>query len=39
MPRRPAHEDPHLLGYEPRVHLDEILDRVAEYFRSDRARV
>jgi nucleoside-diphosphate-sugar epimerase len=28
-----------LLGYEPRVHLDEILDRVAEYFRSDRARV
>jgi UDP-glucose 4-epimerase len=28
-----------LLGYEPRVHLDEILDNVAEYFRSDRARV
>ena len=28
-----------LLGYEPRVHLDEILDKVAEYFRSDRARV
>jgi len=28
-----------LLGYEPRVHLDEILDRVAEYFTSDRARV
>jgi len=28
-----------LLGYEPRVHLDEILDRVAQYFTSDRARV
>jgi UDP-glucose 4-epimerase len=28
-----------MLGYEPRVHLDEILDRVAEYFTSDRARV
>jgi len=28
-----------LLGYEPRVHLDEILDKVAEYFTSDRARV
>ena len=28
-----------LIGYEPRVHLDEILDNVAEYFRSDRARV
>jgi UDP-glucose 4-epimerase len=28
-----------LLGYRPRVHLDEILDKVAEYFRSDRARV
>jgi len=28
-----------LLGYQPRVHLDEILDRVAEYFTSDRARV
>jgi UDP-glucose 4-epimerase len=28
-----------LLGYEPKVHLDEILDRVAEYFTSDRARV
>jgi UDP-glucose 4-epimerase len=28
-----------LLGYEPRVHLDEILDKVAEYFASDRARV
>ena len=28
-----------LIGYEPRVHLDEILDRVAEYFESDQARV
>ena len=28
-----------LLGYEPRVHLDEILERVIEYFVSDRARV
>jgi UDP-glucose 4-epimerase len=28
-----------LIGYEPRVHLDEILDKVAEYFTSDRARV
>ena len=28
-----------LLGYEPRVHLDEILDRVTEYFTSDQARV
>jgi UDP-glucose 4-epimerase len=27
-----------LIGYEPRVHLDEILDHVVEYFRSDRAR-
>ena len=27
-----------LTGYEPRVHLDEILDRVIEYFTSDRAR-
>jgi UDP-glucose 4-epimerase len=25
-------------GYEPRVHLDEILDRVIEYFTSDKAR-
>jgi hypothetical protein len=25
-----------LIGYEPRVHLDEILDRVIEYFTSDR---
>jgi UDP-glucose 4-epimerase len=28
-----------LTGYEPKVHLDEILDRVIEYFTSDRARV
>jgi UDP-glucose 4-epimerase len=28
-----------LIGYEPRVHLDEILDRVADYFTSDQARV
>jgi len=28
-----------LTGYEPRVHLDEILDRVIEYFMSDKARV
>jgi UDP-glucose 4-epimerase len=28
-----------LIGYEPRVHLDEILGRVIEYFTSDRARV
>jgi UDP-glucose 4-epimerase len=28
-----------LTGYEPQVHLDEILDRVIEYFTSDRARV
>ena len=27
-----------LIGYEPRVHLDEILDHVIEYFRSDKAR-
>ena len=27
-----------LTGYEPRVHLDEILDRVIEYFMSDKAR-
>ena len=27
-----------LIGYEPQVHLDEILDRVIEYFRSDKAR-
>ena len=28
-----------LIGYEPKVHLDEILDRVIDYFTSDRARV
>jgi UDP-glucose 4-epimerase len=28
-----------LVGYEPQVHLDEILDRVIEFFTSDRARV
>jgi UDP-glucose 4-epimerase len=28
-----------LLGYEPQVHLDEILERVIDYFVSDRARV
>ena len=28
-----------LTGYEPKVHLDEILDRVIEYFTSDKARV
>jgi UDP-glucose 4-epimerase len=28
-----------LTGYEPRVHLDEILDRVIEYFTSDKGRV
>lgn len=28
-----------LTGYEPQVHLDEILDRVIEYFTSDGARV
>ena len=27
-----------LIGYEPQVHLDEIIDRVAEYFTSTRAR-
>jgi UDP-glucose 4-epimerase len=27
-----------LVGYEPRVHLDEILDRVTAYFTSDAAR-
>jgi UDP-glucose 4-epimerase len=27
-----------LIGYEPKVHLDEILDHVIEYFRSDKAR-
>ena len=28
-----------MIGYEPQVHLDEILDRVAQYFVSDRARL
>ena len=28
-----------LIGYEPKVQLDEILDRVSEYFMSDKARV
>jgi UDP-glucose 4-epimerase len=28
-----------LIGYDPKVHLDEILDRVIEYFTSDGARV
>ena len=28
-----------LIGYEPKVHLDEILDHVIDYFTSDRARV
>jgi UDP-glucose 4-epimerase len=28
-----------LTGYEPKVHLDEILDRVVEYFTSDKGRV
>jgi UDP-glucose 4-epimerase len=27
-----------LTGYEPKVHLDEILDRVIEFFTSDKAR-
>ncbi len=27
-----------LIGYEPRIHLDEILDRVAAYFTSDKGR-
>jgi len=28
-----------LIGYEPKVHLDEILDHVIAYFTSDKARV
>jgi UDP-glucose 4-epimerase len=28
-----------LTGYEPKVHLDEILDRVVDYFTSDKGRV
>ena len=41
MPRRVPDLDRirRLIGYEPRVQLDEILDRVIEYFTSDRARV
>jgi UDP-glucose 4-epimerase len=27
-----------LMGYEPKVHLDEILDRVIAFFESDKAR-
>jgi UDP-glucose 4-epimerase len=41
MPRRVPHlgKIRALIGYEARVQLDEILDRVAQYFMSDRARV
>ena len=28
-----------LIGYEPQVHLDEILDRVIAYFTSDATRL
>jgi UDP-glucose 4-epimerase len=28
-----------LIGYEPKVHLDEILDNVIEYFVSEKGRV
>jgi UDP-glucose 4-epimerase len=28
-----------LTGYEPKVHLDEILDRVIAYFVSEKGRV
>ena len=28
-----------LIGYEPKVHLDEILDRVIAYFTSDATRL
>ena len=28
-----------LVGYEPQVHLDEILDRVAAFFTSDKGRM
>jgi len=28
-----------LTGYEPKVHLDEILDRVVAYFTSDASRL
>jgi protein phosphatase len=27
------------IGYEPQVHLDEILDRVAAFFTSDKGRM
>ena len=36
---RPHARSARLIGYEPKVHLDEILDRVIEYFTSDKARV
>jgi UDP-glucose 4-epimerase len=41
MPRRVPHlgKIRALVGYEPKVHLDEILDRVIAYVTSDRARV
>jgi UDP-glucose 4-epimerase len=41
MPRRVPHlgRIRALIGYEPQVHLDEILDRVSEFFTSDRGRV
>ena len=28
-----------LVGYEPKIHLDEILERVISYFTSERGRV
>ena len=40
MPRRvPDLTKIRALGYEPKVHLDEILDRVIAYFTSDKGRV
>ena len=40
MPRRvPDLTKVRALGYEPRVHLDEILDQVIAYFTSDKGRV
>jgi nucleoside-diphosphate-sugar epimerase len=41
MPRRvpDLHRIRTLIGYEPRVHLDEILDRVIAFFTSDQGRV
>ncbi|MCU0242302.1 MAG: GDP-mannose 4,6-dehydratase, partial [Vicinamibacteria bacterium] len=41
MPRRIPALDKlrRLIGYEPQVHLDEILDRVAAYFTSDKGRL